>query len=128
MKRLLVALLLQGLGTAGVAAAESCPVENAKYQMMDFPVFSAGFRTVPKNPRWISDVAFYIHSDKFDRTFWFMFDQGSSAYIHLISTTDVTRLDWTPPPPEGGSRPLRDLEYFAADGSFRFSFEGTKER
>ncbi len=114
------------LGSPGLASADasaSCKTAHARYAMMGAPGFTAGFRPQPRHEGWQSDAAFFIHSDQSRKTFWFLFDGGTARYINLISTTDVTVPGWSPPPPEGGVRPLGSMHYMAADADLKFSLE-----
>jgi hypothetical protein len=75
----------------------------------------AGFKNVGHHHDWQSDLAFFVHSEKTGKSYWFLPDSGSAHYINLISTSDVTAPDWAPPDPDGGNRPLGSMHYFAFD-------------
>jgi len=123
MWRAIVMTVLLVAKPMGASATESCPVEHARYTMMDGSKFSAGFRAIPKTPDWLSDVAFFVHSGETDRTFWFLFDAGSGRHIYMHSTTDATKPGWRPPAPDGGERPLGQMLYLAANADLAFSLK-----
>jgi hypothetical protein len=117
----LAALSIAGFAATSWAAPTNCKVANARYEMMGAPGLTAGFRPVGNHPGWLTNVAFFVHSDQSKRTFWFLFDAGTARYITLISTTDVSAQGWTPPPPDGGDHPLGSMHYMGADSNLRFS-------
>lgn len=117
----LVLLLGVGWAETSSAATTNCSAASARYEMMGAPGFTAGFRPTSNYPGWLTDVAFFVHSDHSKRTFWFLFDAGTARYINLISTTDVADASWTPPPHDGGDRPLGEMHYMAADSNLKFS-------
>jgi hypothetical protein len=119
----LALLAIPGLAAASAAAPTNCKAAGARYEMMGAPGLTAGFRPMASHTGWLTDVAFFVHSDHSKKTFWFLFDAGTARYINLISTTDVTQTSWTPPPPDGGDRALGEMHYMAADAALKFSLE-----
>ena len=118
--------LFLALGAPSLASADpapGCKTANARYEMMGTPGFTAGFLPQPKRQEWPTNVAFFVRSAQSGKTFWFLFDAGTARYVSLISTTDVTAPNWTPPDPDGGSRPLRDMNYLATDAALKFSLD-----
>lgn len=101
------------------AAALSCKVEAARYALRTAPQVTAEFHDVASGPDWPSGVAFAIHLGADGRTQWFLpWAGGTDGLQHLASTTEVTRPGWSPPSPDGGPRPLGDLDYIATDAAY----------
>lgn len=121
---LLAALVLAFTGQA--SAAETCKTATARYRMIDWPGFTARFIPVGKREGWLTDVALEVRSRQSGRDYWFLFDGGTARYINMISTTNVERPGWTPPPPDGGERPLREMHYMATDAALRFDIDMPK--
>ncbi|TWB37268.1 hypothetical protein [Nitrospirillum pindoramense] len=110
-----------GLMPAIAAAKSPCTIDRASYQLHGNPQFTAGFRDVGHHENWQSTLAFFVRSNSTGKTYWFLFDAGTARYINLISTTDVTAPGWHPPDPDGGTRPLGELHYFAANADLTFN-------
>jgi hypothetical protein len=110
-----------------VTSALSCTVEEAHYKLRTAPDVTARFQDV-KTTRdasgvddWPGHVAFGIHLQKANRTFWFLpWPGGTDGLLHLASTTDINASDWKPPNPDDGPRPLGDLDYLATDAQYTF--------
>jgi hypothetical protein len=122
MRRYAVALLLLGLVHSAALAEVPCPIDQAQYRMMHNEAWSAGFRTIPKHREWLSDLAFFVHSEQVEKDFWFVFDQGNGVHvdIYLYSTADVTKPGWKPE----DDGPLSGyMRYFAADDDLVFTTE-----
>lgn len=107
------------------AAALSCDVEHARYEMRTAPGITASFRDVDSVRAadgiddWPAHLAFRLHMAKTGRTYWFLpWSGGTDDRQHLASTTDVEAPGWTPPNPDGGPRPLGDLDYLATDAHY----------
>lgn len=91
----------------------ACNVENARYVHTVDKGVTLEFRNVGKREGWISPLAVEVH---FPATVqWFLFDRGAARYVYLISTTDVTKKDWTPTGEKAAARPLGSMTYFAWD-------------
>ncbi|HEY4031926.1 MAG TPA: hypothetical protein VGM25_16390 [Caulobacteraceae bacterium] len=107
------------LVAAAALAALACPVENAGYTLRTAPGITARFRDVDSGRDWPSGLALGIHSATTNRTYWFLpWDGGTDDLQNLASTTDVDAKDWKPPSPDGGPRPLGDLEYVEVDQGY----------
>jgi hypothetical protein len=88
----------------------------------------AGFRRVPKVAGWLTDLAFYVRSAKSNKTYWFLFDQGTARYVNLISTEDVEKRGWSPPPSDGGVRPLGSMHYLASKDGLAYTLSLPDQR
>ena len=95
-------------------AAPQCKVDHAEYVMTGRPDITAGFRAIPHLKGWVSDVALYVDFHRTGQRYWFLFDQGSSHYITLISTDNVNAPSWSPPSADGGHRPLGSMTYWSS--------------
>lgn len=110
MRRL--ALLLSTVFSAGAVAASGCPVPQAQY------AYSAGsavatFVALPHLTGFISKVALHVIIDG-KRSYWFLFDGGTSRVVQLISVNDPTLQDWVPPDPDSRrGRPLADQTFLS---------------
>jgi hypothetical protein len=107
------------------ASALSCNVEQAHYVLRTAPDITAGFqdtntrRAADSIDDWPSHLAFRIHLAKPGRTYWFLpWSGGTDGQQHLASTTDVNAPNWTPPNPDGGPRPIGDIDYLATDAEY----------
>lgn len=97
----------------------SCPVERAQYALRTAADYTASFVAVDGGQDWPSGVALKLHSDVTHKTYWFLpWNGGTDGRQHLASTTNVEAPDWKPPSPDGGPRPLGDLDYFGLDASY----------
>jgi hypothetical protein len=93
------------------APVPSCPVEHAHYRYSGGDG-EADLSVLPKLSGFMSKVLLHVRvAGKND--FWFLFDQGSGRYVHLVSITDPHRPGWTPPDPDGGDRPLPGQTFIA---------------
>jgi hypothetical protein len=104
------------LAAAPAVAAHRCDVEHARYALRGAPGITAGFRgrDASGTPDWPVTTFFFVHSSRTDRTWWFLpWPAGSAGIPHLASTTDVEKPGWTPPDPDGGPRPLGDLDFYS---------------
>jgi len=106
------------------AAVLSCDVEHARYALRTAPAVTASFVDVDTHRShgiddWPSHLAFRMRMAKTGRTYWFLpWPGGTDDLQHLASTTDVTAPNWKPPDPDGGPRPLGDLDYIATDAQY----------
>ena len=101
------------------AHARFCNVENAHYALRTQPSVTASFRDVDSGRDWPSGLAMRLHIGATGRSFWFLpWNGGSSGSQHLASTEDVTKRGWHPPDPDGGPRPIGDLEFIATDKGY----------
>lgn len=123
MWRNVVTLILLGLSSTAASAEQPCPIEQARYSMIHYGDWSAGFRAVQKFPDWQSDLAFFVHSAESNEDFWFVFDQGNGHHtdMWMISTTDVKQPGWHPPDPDGGVRPLGQFLFYMSDADLKFA-------
>ena len=113
----LLAPLTAAYAAPGASIAQ-CPIERAHYRSIDDQAITAEFGIVGDHEGWPSDLALGIRTPA-QKTYWFLFDRGAARYINLISTTDVKQPGWSPPPHDGGARPLGEMHYIAADGRLR---------
>lgn len=117
MRHFLSLLLVTGAMLSLPPRAEAkptCDIEHTSYAMAGRPDVEAGFRRVPKARGWISDLAFYVKAGPEGPKSWFLFDQGSSRYVSLISTEDVTKAQWHPPEGDKGPRPLGSMHFLSS--------------
>jgi hypothetical protein len=118
--------LLAGFAFAalgGEAMASPCRADHARYTMKEDPAIVAGFYRMEKG-RGLSDLAFYVRSNRSDDTFWYFFDGGSAHRISLISMNDPTKPGWRAPDPDSRTgRPHGDTMFMQADRNLRFSPE-----
>jgi len=111
---------LAGAAPAPPQDAVGCRVADARYALRGEPRMTARFIPVGRRERWISDVAFSFRSPG-GKTFWWLFDAGSSRSIQIISTTDVEASGWRPPDPDGGPRPYGSGVYYGLDDALTFA-------
>ena len=110
-------MLLPLLAGASLAA---CPVDHARYVLRTAPDVTVGFQRAAASAEWPNGMALKVHFAKSGRSYWFLpWDGGTSDLQHLASTTDVAAPDWRPPSPDGGPRPIGDVDYIAMDASYR---------
>jgi hypothetical protein len=111
-------------------AQAACEAAGAAYISVDDPGFTAGFAPKPPGGRFVSDLAFYVHSAATRRTFWFLFDAGSARYMNLIAALDINAKDWHPPDPDGpGHRPERgfDMTYLQSGAGLHFRHDAPRQ-
>ena len=108
------------------ASLANCRVEHAHYSLRNAPGITADFRAVGVTDRrsptddWPSHLALGIRLTKTNRTYWFLPEPDGTAHLqHFASTTDVTAPGWKPPNPDGGPRPLGEIDYIATDANYR---------
>lgn len=108
--------------TLMLGLAASCVPEHARYVLREDPAVSARFLVVDTTPDWPSGLALRLHSTRTGRDYDFLpYPGGSDARLHLASTTDVTAPQWRAPDPDGGPRPLGDIEYIGTDAGYLLS-------
>jgi hypothetical protein len=93
-----------------------CPVERAHYTLRTMPSLTASFNDVPIDEDWRAGVAFGIRSSSSGRTYWFLPANGDPDI--LASTTDIAKPNWRPPSPDGGIRPLGDMQLLTFDADY----------
>lgn len=98
------------------AAVSDCKLLHARYVFSSNHNWTLQFKLVKSYPGWPTNVVLKI-SGKNKGDYWFLFDQGSSRYINLISTADVEIPGWKPPTDDSSTRPLGEMHYFAWTGS-----------
>ena len=104
---------------AAALAIASCPVEGARYALRGASDVTARFVTVDSGRDWPSGLALVIRFARTgDRTWWLPWDGGTDARQNLASTTDIDRPGWRPPSPDGGPRPLGDVEFLSMDAHY----------
>lgn len=105
--------------TAAAAVLGACPLDRAVYQLRDDPGMTARFEARTPSRDWPAKVGFSIHSSKTGATYVFVpyAGNGRGVTTHLASVED---LDHPPDPDSAKGRPLGDLDYLAADPSYRF--------
>lgn len=115
-----VILALALAATSGANSASVCPVERAQYVLRTAPQYTARFIVVDSGRDWPSGLALQVQSEVTHTTYWFLpWNGGSDGRQHLASTTNVKESGWMPPNPDGGPRPLGDLDFFGLDASYR---------
>ncbi|HEX5262085.1 MAG TPA: hypothetical protein VFW13_01060 [Phenylobacterium sp.] len=108
------------LALFAAASLAACRVDHARYVLRTAPEVTAEFRPVGASREWPSGLALKVHFAKSGRSYWFLpWDGGTSDLQHLASTTDVAASGWRPPSPDGGPRPIGDIDYIATDASYR---------
>ena len=104
---------------AVVAAMSPCPIENAEYSLRGASNVKAYFKRVDRTSDWPSGLAFATHFENTGRTYWWLpWRGGTDGRQHLASTTNVITREWRPPSPDGGPRPLGDIDYIATDAGY----------
>jgi len=68
-------------------------------------------------------MALHLEGPESGTSYWFLFDAGSAPVVSLISTTNVLATGWSPPPPDGGSHPLMDMQIYVMDETMKMSAE-----
>lgn len=98
-------------------AVTACPTEQAVYALRTEPTVTARFLPAQPRPDWPADVMLRI--DGHGHRYWFLPSPGgSSGESYMISTLDPTQAGWAPPSPDGGPRPLGDLQYMGFDKTY----------
>lgn len=106
--------------TLAAASLATCRVESARYAMRTAPGITAYFKRVNSGPDWPNGLALATHFAATGRTYWWLpWNGGTDDLQNVSSTTDVTVAGWKPPSPDGGPRPLGDLEYLATDAGYK---------
>ncbi|HEY1708555.1 MAG TPA: hypothetical protein VGG10_09850 [Rhizomicrobium sp.] len=97
-----------------------CPLELARYVLRDYPGITAGFQVRPTDRS--VDLLFFIHSTDKNTTHWFLAYSGNGQGIstHLASIGVVAGSSLKPPNAGADRRELDDLDYLAADKTYRF--------
>ncbi|QWC55761.1 hypothetical protein F7D01_00485 [Erythrobacter sp. 3-20A1M] len=87
--------------------------------MRDEPTVTASFYPVDSGDYWPAHVALAINFGETGRTYWWLPASGGSNNLqYIVSTTDVTLPEWHPPSPDGGERPLGEIEYIGTDADY----------
>ena len=95
----------------------NCPVEQARYALRTEPAVVARFMLVESGPDWPQGLA--LRLDFHGRREWFLpWNGGTDGRQNISSILDPTRSGWKPPSPDGGPRPLGDLEYVGLDETY----------
>jgi hypothetical protein len=110
------------LTLVSAAALATCRVDHARYVLRTAPGVTADFRPINSGADWPSGLVLTIQFSKSRRAYWFLpWDGGTNDVQYLASTTDVDQPGWRPPSPDGGPRPLGDLEYLATGADYRLT-------
>lgn len=97
-----------------VGSLALCHIDHARYVLRRQPGITAEFRPIESGADWPSKIALVVRFAKSGRTYWFVpWSGGTDDLQHLASTTEVTADGWRPPSPDGGPRPLGDVDYIA---------------
>ncbi|MEA5126128.1 hypothetical protein [Xanthomonas floridensis] len=105
-------------------AVSGCVAEHARFALRDDSDVQAAFQRVASGPQWPAQLAVHLVSARIGLDAWFLpWNGGSDGNQHLASTTDVTAPGWQPPDPDGGPRPLGDIDYLGTDASYRILSE-----
>src|ERR1700755_3021568 len=108
------------LALLSAATLSSCQVDQAHYVLRTAPDVTADFRPLDRGKDWPSGLALSIRFSKSGRTYWFLPSNGGTDGVpSLVSTTDVDQSGWRPPDPDGGPRPLGDIEYLGMAADYR---------
>ncbi|MDR6623936.1 hypothetical protein [Caulobacter segnis] len=100
------------------AAVTACPAEQAVYALRTEPGVTARFAPVEKTRDWPAGLALRI--DAHGGRDWFLpWAGGTNGEQNLASTLDPTQPGWRPPNPDGGPRPLGNLQYLGFDETYR---------
>lgn len=107
------------LAALSLAATGTCRVEDARYALRKKPTVTAMFQPVESGRYWPAEVALAIHFGDTGRTYWWLpWSGGTDDKQNVASTTDVTRPNWQPPSPDGGPRPLGNMEYIGTNARY----------
>lgn len=107
------------LAAAMASLSGSCRVEQSIYELRGAPQVMARFEPQAPTAGWAANVRLTIHSAKTGATYFFLPYSGNGQGIrtHFASVEDPSK----PPDPDSArGRPLGDLDYLAADRSYRF--------
>jgi hypothetical protein len=113
--------MIMALAFAALLAGppQACALERADYVLRGSDGVTARFDTRAPTPDWPTDVTFSIHSAKTGATITFLPYSGNGQGVtgHLASVQDPA----APPGPDTvQGRPTGDLDYLAADATYRF--------
>lgn len=93
-------LTIASLFSVNSLASTTCPIEHAHYVYTD-GLGVADFTVIDKPDDFRSGLVMHLSfKDKEKRDFWFLFDQGNSRSISLITTSDPAAAGWTRPDPD----------------------------
>jgi|SRR5579859_7640458 len=108
------------LALVAAVSLASCAFDHAHYVLRGDPQVTADFRPIDSGGDWPAGLAVRIRFGKSARAYWFLpWDGGTDGLQHLASTTDVEQPGWRPPSPDGGPRPLGDIDYIGTDRGYR---------
>jgi hypothetical protein len=100
----------------------SCAITQGIYTSKAESGLKLTFHKINKYRGWPSNVALEVSSLKSGNRYWFLFDTGSSVFISLISTTNITERGWSPPSHDDGKRPLGEGFYYAFNQSLDYIY------
>jgi hypothetical protein len=111
--------MVAALTAAVTAISTACPVGEAVYQLRGEPGVTARFEPRTPSSDWVAQVSLSIHSVKTGATYFLLpySGNGQGVTTHLASVVDP---DQPPDPDSAKGRPIGDLDYLAADQSYRF--------
>jgi len=111
-----------------LAAAVTCPVENAHYHLRHMDKVTLTFTPVAASRDWPSGVALAVHNSWSHHTNYFLpWNGGNDGRQNVAHTTDVTQPDFNLPSPDGGPGRLGDMVYIAADAGYNILDEIPKK-
>jgi hypothetical protein len=111
--------MVAALAAALTTLSAACPLDGAVYQLRGEPGVTARFEERTPSPDWVAKVSLSIHSAKTGATYFLLPYSGNGQGIttHFASVMDPNK----PPDPDSPKgRPIGDLDYLAADQSYRF--------
>lgn len=96
-----------------------CRVEDARYALRTKPAVSAYFKPVESGADWPSGLVLVTHFGDTGHDYWWLpWNGGTDDLQNVASTTDVDAPGWRPPSPDGGPRPLGNMEYIATNAHY----------
>ncbi|MEE3622702.1 hypothetical protein UCD39_01690 [Nitrospirillum sp. BR 11752] len=112
--RILICTVFLAAPVTTLAAEKPCKTINAHYVSASSPLYKLDFVDLKGKEEISSDVGIHIQNGIKGEEIWYFFDQGTTARISLISTTDLTVKDWHSPS-DGDPRPHGVAQFIAMD-------------
>lgn len=101
------------------AGSRPCTIEHAHYQLRTQPTVTADFLDKNTGPDWPSNLVMRLRIGATGRTYWWLpWNGGTNGQQNLASTTDASAPRWRPPNPDGGPRPLGDVQFIATSAKY----------
>jgi len=100
--------------------SQSCKVENAHYALRTQPSVTADFHDVDSGLDWPNNLVMRMHIGESGRTYWWVpWNGGTNGQQSMASTLNASAPGWRPPNPDGGPRPLGDVQFIATDSAYK---------